>query len=96
MDASEGTVERPLAGLKVLDLTRIIAAPVITRTLAEYGASVMRATSPNVPDFTVLHADTNFRKWDTELDFKNEEDLAIFHALVKRLTLFLTVTGLFV
>ena len=41
---------RPLAGLKVVDLTRVIAAPAVTRGLAELGASVMRCTSPNLPD----------------------------------------------
>ena len=42
-------VHRPLAGLKVVDLTRVIAAPAVTRGLAELGASVMRCTCPNLP-----------------------------------------------
>ncbi|KAI9303787.1 CoA-transferase family III domain-containing protein [Cunninghamella echinulata] len=79
---SNGTVEKPLAGLKVLDITRIIAAPTITRTLAEYGASVMRITSPNLPDFSAVHLDTNNGKWNCELDFKKEEDLKKLQALV--------------
>ncbi len=36
------TVNRPLAGLRVLDLTRVIAGPVSTRFLAAYGADVLR------------------------------------------------------
>lgn len=51
---------RPLAGLKVIDLTRIIAAPTITRSLAEMGASVMRVTSPHVTDMSTLHQDLNW------------------------------------
>ncbi|KAI9307182.1 putative L-carnitine dehydratase [Cunninghamella echinulata] len=70
----DGTIERPLKGLKVLDLTRIVAAPVITRTLAEYGASVIRITSPNLPDLNIVHPDTNNGKWCVELDFHNEDD----------------------
>lgn len=49
--------QRPLAGLKVVDLTRVIASPAIGRSLAEMGASVMRVTSPKVTDMSVLHQD---------------------------------------
>lgn len=59
---------RPLFGLKVVDLTRIIASPTITRELAELGASVMRITSPNVTDATSLYADLGWGKWNAHLD----------------------------
>lgn len=72
--ASPATSERPLAGLKVVDLTRIIAAPTVTRGLAELGASVMRVTSPNLPDFHMLHPDLNWGKWNTYLDFTSTND----------------------
>lgn len=65
---------RPLAGLKVVDLTRMVAAPATTRGLAELGASVMRVTSPNVTDHHGCFVDLNWGKWNTCLDFKNEED----------------------
>ena len=64
---------RPLAGLKVVDLTRVIAAPAVTRGLAELGASVMRVTSPNLVDFSVLHIDLSWGKWQCSLDLKTEE-----------------------
>ena len=64
-------VSRPLAGLKVVDLTRVIAAPAVTRGLAELGASVMRITSPNLPDVTGLHPDLNWGKWNCSLDLKD-------------------------
>jgi hypothetical protein len=63
---------RPLAGLKVVDLTRIIAGPSITRGLAELGASVMRVVSPNVPDWTELHIDLNWGKWNTYIDLNTQ------------------------
>ena len=66
--------KRPLAGLKVIDLTRVIAGPTITRNLAEMGASVMRVTSPHVPDFTSVHRDLNWGKWNCHLHLKNEVD----------------------
>ena len=66
--------QRPLAGLKVVDLTRIIAAPTITRSLAEMGASVMRITSDTVTDMSGLHLDLNWGKWNANLDLKNNAD----------------------
>jgi CoA-transferase family III len=50
---------RPLAGVRVLDLTRVLAGPVSTRFLAGYGAQVLRIDPldwdepPLVPDVTV-------------------------------------------
>jgi hypothetical protein len=67
-------VKRPLAGLKVLDITRVIAAPSITRGLAEMGASVMRVTAPHLVDFSSLHCDLNWGKWNTCLDLRKPED----------------------
>lgn len=40
------TPERPLAGIRVLDITRVLAGPVGTRTLAGYGAEVLRVDPP--------------------------------------------------
>jgi hypothetical protein len=54
-----GRRHRPLSGLQVLDLTRVIAGPVATRTLAGLGATVLRIDPPNweepnvVPDVTL-------------------------------------------
>ncbi|ORX59591.1 CoA-transferase family III [Hesseltinella vesiculosa] len=81
--ADQGSVARPLAGLKVLDLTRIIAAPAVTRTLAEYGASVLRVTAPHLPDMTVLHPDLQSGKWNCELDLRKDQDVQRLHALVE-------------
>ncbi|KAM4057777.1 coA-transferase family III domain-containing protein [Hirsutella rhossiliensis] len=66
--------QRPLAGLKVVDLTRVIAGPTITRSLAELGASVMRVTSPHLPDFTSAHRDLNWGKWNCSLHLRDEAD----------------------
>ncbi|KAF5318622.1 hypothetical protein D9619_010978 [Psilocybe cf. subviscida] len=73
---------RPLFGLKVLDLTRIIAAPTITRGLAELGASVLRIASPSVPDFTVLLPDLGWGKWNAHLDLTKPEDRDRLRALI--------------
>ncbi|KJZ74791.1 hypothetical protein HIM_05908 [Hirsutella minnesotensis 3608] len=65
---------RPLAGLKVVDLTRVIAGPTITRSLAEMGASIMRVTSPHLPDYILGHRDLNWGKWNCSLHLKDEPD----------------------
>ncbi|KAK8080765.1 hypothetical protein PG997_008583 [Apiospora hydei] len=63
---------RPLAGLKVVDLTRVIAGPAVSRGLAELGASVMRVTAPHLTDMSVLHPDLNHGKWNASLDLRTE------------------------
>lgn len=76
------STKRPLAGLKVVDLTRIIAAPAVTRSLAEYGASVMRITADHLPDFSSLHPDLNWGKWNASLDLRKEEERAKLKSLI--------------
>lgn len=68
------SVERPLAGLKIVDFTRIVAGPSIGRSLAELGASVMRVTGPHIADFSGLHPDLNWGKWNCHLDLREPED----------------------
>ncbi|KAI1776977.1 CoA-transferase family III [Hypoxylon cercidicola] len=75
--------KRPLAGLKVIDLCRVIAGPTITRSLAEMGASVMRVTSPNITDIHQLHQDLNWGKWNCFLDLKSGEDKEKLRKLIR-------------
>lgn len=81
---------RPLAGVKVLDFTRIIAGPVLTRGLAELGASVMRVTSSSIPDATVYHPELNWGKWNTSLDLNKSHDRRILRELVMDCDVFVT------
>lgn len=74
--------ERPLAGLKVVDFSRIIAAPTATRGLAEFGASVMRVTSTHLPDMGFLHPDMGWGKWNCALDFRDPDDIAQVKSLI--------------
>lgn len=60
--------ERPLQGVRVLDLTRVIAGPVAGRTLAGHGATVLRVGSPHLWDGPTLVIDTGFGKWSAHLD----------------------------
>ena len=74
--------KRPLASLKVVDLTRVIAGPTITRSLAELGASIMRVTSPQIVDFTTVFRDLNWGKWNCSLHLKDEADKQSLRKLI--------------
>ncbi|PGH08798.1 hypothetical protein AJ80_07755 [Polytolypa hystricis UAMH7299] len=68
------SAKQPLAGLKVVDLTRIIAGPSITRGLAEMGAQVMRVTAEHINNLSQLHHDLNWGKWNCYLNLRLAED----------------------
>ncbi|GAA5064059.1 CoA transferase [Streptomyces similanensis] len=65
---TDPAVLRPAAGLRVLDLTRVLAGPVATRTLALLGADVLRLDAPHLPELADQHADTGFGKRSAVLD----------------------------
>jgi crotonobetainyl-CoA:carnitine CoA-transferase CaiB-like acyl-CoA transferase len=64
----DGAPLLPAAGVRVLDLTRVIAGPVATRTLALLGADVLRLDTPRLPELPDQHADTGFGKRSATLD----------------------------
>jgi|GEM_PF-323093 len=63
-----GPRDAPLRGLRVLDLTRVIAGPVATRTLALLGADVLRIDGPRIPEIPWQHLDTGHGKRSAILD----------------------------
>lgn len=74
------SVAAPLAGIRVLDLTRVIAGPVATRTLAFAGADVLRIDPPGLPEPGWQHLDTGHGKRTALLDIR--ADRARAEALV--------------
>jgi crotonobetainyl-CoA:carnitine CoA-transferase CaiB-like acyl-CoA transferase len=72
----------PADGLRVLDLTRVIAGPVATRTLALLGADVLRIDSPNLPEDPDAHADSGFGKRSVALDLGRRADRRTFENLL--------------
>jgi crotonobetainyl-CoA:carnitine CoA-transferase CaiB-like acyl-CoA transferase len=65
--------DRPLAGIRVLDLSRVIAGPVAGRTLAAHGADVLLVTGPGLPAIPWLTIDTGRGKLSTSIELKSEE-----------------------
>jgi crotonobetainyl-CoA:carnitine CoA-transferase CaiB-like acyl-CoA transferase len=65
--------DRPLAGLRVLDLSRVIAGPVAGRTLAAHGADVLLVSGADLPAIPWLTIDTGRGKLTTFIDLKRDE-----------------------
>jgi hypothetical protein len=74
--------QRQLQGLRVLDLTRVIAGPVGTRTLASYGADVLRVDNPRLPEDPAVLLDTGPGKRHVQLDLVQPRDRAQFQELL--------------
>ncbi|GAA4330131.1 CoA transferase [Streptomyces venetus] len=72
----------PCAGLRVLDLTRVLAGPVATRTLALLGADVLRIDAPHLPESQEAHNDTGMGKRSTTLDLADATGRRIFEELL--------------
>jgi crotonobetainyl-CoA:carnitine CoA-transferase CaiB-like acyl-CoA transferase len=75
--------ERPLSGIKVLDLTRIIAGPVCGRTLAAHGADVLLVTASHLPSLFPLVVDTGRGKLSASLDLRQDSARQTLAALAR-------------
>lgn len=78
---SAPTPQRPLRGVRILDMTRVIAGPVAGRTLALAGADVLRVDSPRLPEPLWQHLDTGHNKRWVCLDLLDGHDRATFDEL---------------
>ena len=62
--------DRPLSGIRVLDLTRVLAGPTCARTLAEHGADVLKITGAHLPNLGYQEYDTGHGKLSAQLDLR--------------------------
>ncbi|ALJ20535.1 CoA transferase [Microbacterium sp. No. 7] len=74
--------ELPFAGVRVLDLTRVIAGPVCTRFLAGYGADVLRVDPPGFAEVPPLLPETTLGKRTAALDLATAAGRARLDALI--------------
>ncbi|MCA8927237.1 MAG: CoA transferase [Alphaproteobacteria bacterium] len=72
---------RPLEGLRVLDLTKVIAGPVCGRTLAEHGADVLQVTAAHLAHVMPLVIDANRGKRSAYLDLRKADQVERLKAL---------------
>jgi crotonobetainyl-CoA:carnitine CoA-transferase CaiB-like acyl-CoA transferase len=79
---------RPLSGIKVLDLTRILAGPICARTLAENGADVLMVAASHLPQVPEHVMDTSHGKRSCFLDLTRAEDVATIKKLVRNADVF--------
>ena len=75
--------ERPLSGIRTLDLTRILAGPIAARTLAEHGADVLMVAAEHLPQIEEHVMDTSHGKRSCYLNLKTAEDTARLKQLVR-------------
>ena len=78
-----GAADRPLSGLRVLDLTRVLAGPVCGRALAAYGADVMLVNAPHLPNIESI-ADTSRGKLSAHVDLRTADGKATLARLVRQ------------
>jgi crotonobetainyl-CoA:carnitine CoA-transferase CaiB-like acyl-CoA transferase len=81
--------DRSLAGLRVLDLTHVLAGPVAARTLAAHGADVLHVTGPDRPVLERLVMDTDFGKRSCHVDVNTPAGRDTLAGLAGRADVFL-------
>jgi crotonobetainyl-CoA:carnitine CoA-transferase CaiB-like acyl-CoA transferase len=80
--------ERPLAGIRVLDLSRVIAGPVAGRTLAAHGADVLLISGPDLPAIPWLTIDTGRGKLTSFVELKGEQGRGVLRDLLAQADIF--------
>jgi crotonobetainyl-CoA:carnitine CoA-transferase CaiB-like acyl-CoA transferase len=80
--------DRPLSGVRVFDLTRVLAGPTSGRVLAENGADVLHVAAPHLPYQSELLMDTGHGKRCTWLDLRQSADVETTRALLREADVF--------
>jgi crotonobetainyl-CoA:carnitine CoA-transferase CaiB-like acyl-CoA transferase len=80
--------DRPLAGMRVLDLSRVIAGPVAGRALAAHGAEVLLISGPDLPAIPWLSIDTGRGKLTSFVELKSEQGQAGLRELLAHADVF--------
>jgi len=77
-----GAGDRPLGGVRVLDVTHVLAGPTCARTLAEHGADVLRIGPGTAGDRNPMQRDTGHGKRSAVLDLKGAEGADTLRGLI--------------
>jgi crotonobetainyl-CoA:carnitine CoA-transferase CaiB-like acyl-CoA transferase len=84
-----GEAARPLSGIRVVEMTRVIAGPVCGRVLASHGAEVLRLIGPDLPTIAALDIDTGHGKRSAYCDLREAEARALLDTLLAGADVFL-------
>jgi crotonobetainyl-CoA:carnitine CoA-transferase CaiB-like acyl-CoA transferase len=79
---------RPLAGVRVLDLTRVLAGPTCARSLAEHGADVLKISAAHLPDSGLVELDTGIGKLSARLDLRTPAGIERLRGLAREADVF--------
>ncbi|EKJ76541.1 hypothetical protein FPSE_03301 [Fusarium pseudograminearum CS3096] len=74
--------QRPLAGVKVVEMTRVIAGPQIGAILSSFGADVIRVNPPHLPDINIMQLTLNAGKRTIAIDLRKPEEAALIKSLI--------------
>ena len=80
--------DRPLSGVRTLDLTRVLAGPTSGRVLAENGAEVLHIAAPHLPYQTEILMDTGHGKRCAWIDLREPAGVATLEGLVREADIF--------
>ena len=83
-----GDAGRPLQGVRVLDLTRVIAGPVCRRELASHGATVMRVGAEHLPSIPSLVIESGRGKLSTCIDLRRDSGRHQLESLARQADIF--------
>lgn len=78
-----GAGDRPASGVRVLDLTRVLAGPTCAKTLAEHGADVLHVSTPQLERGGPFELETGIGKRQAALDLNDEGQAEILRALAR-------------
>ncbi|RBA14187.1 hypothetical protein FPRO05_02979 [Fusarium proliferatum] len=81
--------KRPLAGIKVVEMTRVIAGPQIGTILSSFGADVIRVNPPHLPDINIMQLTLNAGKRTIAIDLRKPDDAAIIKSLIAQADVFI-------
>ncbi|KAF5627064.1 acyl transferase carnitine dehydratase [Fusarium sp. NRRL 52700] len=82
-EAKDGQNYSPLAGIRVLDVSRVIAAPAVSKILSVLGADVIRVSCSKLPEYAATMPDLQTGKRDVDIDLKTIEGRQTLSELIK-------------
>lgn len=84
-----GPADRPLDGLRILDVSHVIAGPAVGRLLAEQGGDVLHVVKPSEQETIPVHIDSGFGKRSAFLDLGREDSVARLRDLSREADIFI-------